>query len=62
MVAFRERDANGNGIQDEKVLFASDLSLLRHSGIAGWFGLIMTNIGLDPNTERDHHRVLSGRL
>lgn len=51
MIAFRENDANGNGIQDEKVLFASDLSLLRHSGIAGWFGLIMNNIGLDPNTD-----------
>ena len=34
-----------------KALFASDLSLLRHSGIAGWFGLIMNTIGLDPNTD-----------
>lgn len=52
MVAFREGDANGNGVQDEKAMFASELSLLRHSGIAGWFGLIMNTIGLDPNTDK----------
>ena len=51
LIAFRDNDANGNGVQDEKALFASDLSLLRHSGIAGWFGLIMNTIGLDPNTD-----------
>lgn len=52
LVAFREKDANGNGVNDEKALFASDLSLLRHSGIAGWFGLVMNTIGLDPNTDK----------
>ena len=50
LIAFREQDANGDGINNEKALFATDLSLLKHSGIAGWFGLIMNNIGLDPNT------------
>ena len=52
MVAFRDQDANGNGIGDEKAMFATDLSLLRHSGIAGWYGLIMNPIGLDPNTDK----------
>lgn len=51
ITAFRENDANGNGVKDEKVMFASELSLLRHSGIAGWFGLVMNTIGLDPNTD-----------
>lgn len=52
MIAFRENDANGNGVKDEKVLFASDLSLLRHSGIAAWYGLILNPIGLDPVTDK----------
>ena len=51
LIAFREQDANGNGINDEKAIFATDMSLLKHSGIAGWFGLILNNIGLDPNTD-----------
>ena len=52
LVAFRDNDANGNGINDEKALFATDLSLLRHSGICGWYGLVMNPIGLDPNTDK----------
>lgn len=51
LIAFREQDANGDGIQNEKALFATDMSLLKHSGICGWYGLIMNNIGLDPNTD-----------
>ncbi len=52
IIAFREQDANGNGVKDEKAMFASDLSLLRHSGIASWFGLVLNTIGLDPNTDK----------
>lgn len=51
LVAFRENDANGDGIQNEKALFATDMSLLKHSGIAGWYGLILNSIGLDPNKD-----------
>ena len=52
LIAFREQDANGDGIQNEKALFATDMSLLKHCGICGWYGLIMNNIGLDPNTDK----------
>ncbi len=52
LIAFRENDANGDGLQNEKALFATDMSLLKHSGIAGWFGLILNSIGLDPNTDQ----------
>lgn len=52
LIAFRENDANGNGLNDEKALFATDMSLLKHSGIAGWYGLILNSIGLDPNTDK----------
>lgn len=51
LIAFREQDANGDGIKNEKALFATDMSLLKHSGIAGWYGLILNSIGLDPNTD-----------
>jgi len=52
LIAFRENDANGDGIQNEKALFATDMSLLKHSGIAGWYGLILNSIGLDPNADK----------
>ena len=52
LIAFREQDANGDGIQNEKALFATDLTLLKHSGIAGWYGLLLNSIGLDPNTDQ----------
>ncbi len=52
LIAFRENDANGDGLQNEKALFATDMSLLKHSGIAGWYGLILNSIGLDPNTDK----------
>ncbi len=52
LIAFRENDANGNGVNDEKAMFATDLSLLRHSGIAAWYGLILNTFGVDPNTDQ----------
>lgn len=52
LIAFRENDVNGDGLKNEKALFATDLTLLKHSGIAGWFGLLLNNIGLDPNTDK----------
>ena len=47
--AFRENDMNGNGVEDEILLFDS-YSYSFFTGIAQWFGLVPDIVGFDPNS------------
>ncbi len=48
--AFREQDANGNGVQDE-VLYLDPTNILFQDGVAQWFGLGNGLVAYDYNTK-----------
>lgn len=47
--AFRDKDANGNGVKDE-IYVTNDSEF--STGFAEWFGLPNSNIAVDPNTNK----------